>query len=273
MLSLFENRKLDVNAKELFESSLGLVEQVIAFICRRHRLYDARAEDFASYARLALIDSDYAILRKFEGRSSLGTYLTTVIHRLYLDYLNREHGKWRPSAKAKELGPTAVRLETLVSRDSRPVEEAVELLITNDEVPATRSELIELAACLPHHAPRRFEGEATLEHWAGNDSAEQLALDRERGEVSDRIASSLDDALRALTPDERLILKMRFRDGFTLAQIAEALHVKPRSLYSRSEKALKKMKRVLESRGVGRGEVASILGWKALMLKVNYDAN
>ena len=92
MLRLFENRKLDVNAKELFESSLGLVEQVIAFICRRHRLYDARAEDFASYARLALIDSDYAILRKFQGRSSLGTYLTTVIHRLYLDYLNREHG-------------------------------------------------------------------------------------------------------------------------------------------------------------------------------------
>jgi RNA polymerase sigma factor for flagellar operon FliA len=39
------------------------------------------ADDFASHPKLKLIEDDYAILRKFQGRSSLRTYLTVVIER------------------------------------------------------------------------------------------------------------------------------------------------------------------------------------------------
>ena len=40
------------------------------------------------------------VLRKFEVRSSLRTYLTVVVNRMYIDGRVKQWGKWRPSAIA-----------------------------------------------------------------------------------------------------------------------------------------------------------------------------
>ena len=85
----------------LFLSQLDVIERVISFVCVRHHLPGSDADDFGSHVKLRLIESDYAILKKFEGRSSLRTYLTVVIQRLFLDYRISAWGKWRPSAEAK----------------------------------------------------------------------------------------------------------------------------------------------------------------------------
>jgi len=47
-----------------------------------------------------------ALLAKFEGRSSLRTFLTVVIQRLFLDHRISAWGKWRPSAEARRGGST-----------------------------------------------------------------------------------------------------------------------------------------------------------------------
>ena len=59
----------------------------------------------------------YDIIDRFEGRSSLRTYLTVVISRMLLDWRNSKYGKWRPSKAALSLGEHAVDLERLMSRD------------------------------------------------------------------------------------------------------------------------------------------------------------
>src|SRR5438067_6487981 len=106
-----------VSDQSLFLSSLPVIDDVTALVCRRHRLSGAEAEDFASEVRLHFIARDSDVLRRFEGRSTLRTFLSVVIHRLFLDYRNRLWGKWRPSAEARRLGPTAILAERLVSRD------------------------------------------------------------------------------------------------------------------------------------------------------------
>ena len=78
------------------------------------------------------------MLRRFEGRSSLTTYITVVVQRLFLDRRNRLWGKWRPSAEARRLGPTAVLLERLVSRDGWSAEQALETLRVNHGVTVDR---------------------------------------------------------------------------------------------------------------------------------------
>jgi len=60
---------------------------------------------------------DSAILRQFQMRSSLRTYLTVVICRLFLDERIARFGKWRPSRKAVRVGSTAVLFERLTMRD------------------------------------------------------------------------------------------------------------------------------------------------------------
>jgi RNA polymerase sigma-70 factor, ECF subfamily len=62
-------------------------------VCREVRLDGAAAEDFASSLRLAFLKDDCAILRSFEGRSSLPSFLTIVVRRLFIDE-RRLEGRW-----------------------------------------------------------------------------------------------------------------------------------------------------------------------------------
>ena len=94
-----------VSQESLFLTSLPVIDEVTLSVCRRHRLSGPEAEDFAAEVHLHFIERDSEVLRRFEGRSSLRTFLSVVINRLLLDYRNRLWGKWRPSAEARRLAP------------------------------------------------------------------------------------------------------------------------------------------------------------------------
>jgi hypothetical protein len=72
--------------EHLFLSQLPDIERIIGWVCAQRGLRGADAEDFGSVVKCRLIESDYEVLTKFEGRSSLRTYLTVVINRFYLDF-------------------------------------------------------------------------------------------------------------------------------------------------------------------------------------------
>src|SRR5204863_42105 len=103
--------------ENLFLANLPVIDAAVAYVSRRHRLTASEADDFSSAVRLHFIERKYEPLRRFEGRSSLRTYLTVVVSHLFLDYRNRQWGKWRPSAEATRVGPVAILFERLVVRD------------------------------------------------------------------------------------------------------------------------------------------------------------
>lgn len=90
--------------------NLPLIERVIAHVSRTGRLFGADGEDFASVARLALIQNDYAVLSRYDGRAPLGAYLAVVLHRL----MGEER---RPSAETKRMGSAGMGLEKLLRRE------------------------------------------------------------------------------------------------------------------------------------------------------------
>lgn len=254
----------------LFEQHLPLVERVLGSIgARRCRSVD-EAEDFASWARLKLLEEDCAILRKFRGRSSLKTYLVTVIQNLFRDYRIAKWGKWRPSAKAKRLGVDAVRLEILLYRDGLSFDEAAETLRRNHGVRVSLSELAELAGVLPPRVPRRTVGEGALDTVADDGKVDSRIRDGERKEAAERAERALSGALDGLDPEDRLILKMRYEDGFTVAAVARALGLDQKPLYRRIERCLVALRSGLEERGVVAEMVTELLGWSRLELHVDY---
>ena len=202
---------------EVFVSQLALIERVIAFVCRRHHLSAPDAEDFASHAKLKLINQDYAILRNFEGRSSLRTFLTITITRAFLDYRNAAWGKWRPSAEARRAGPVAVLLERLVSRDNYRVDEAFAILTVNHRLPLSRDDFERQIERLPPRVPRRIEGEDALLEHPDPTSPEDVLLSSERQLAANHVHSVLKGALAEMPPQDRLILTMRFQDGRSLS--------------------------------------------------------
>jgi RNA polymerase sigma factor (sigma-70 family) len=256
-----------VDYGKLLVEHLDLVDRVVRYIARRHHLTSADVEEFASVVRVRLIDHDYAILRKFQGRSNLGTYLTTVIERLYLDFCVSRWGRWRPSATAKRLGPEAVMLEQLLGRDGFSFDEAVACLHTNHQVSATRDELHAMSVQLPARIVRRTADQrdlpTSLIQVALNDRSLEYEEDQQ---IVARVEAALAAEIAALPPRNQLILKLRFQDGMTVADIARLLQVPPKGLYRELDGIVEALEQKLRSRGIDQTDIGRIVGHPALAL-------
>jgi len=247
--------------ERLFLAALPDIEQVSRFLARRQRLSAAEADDFCSEVNLSFVRSDYAALGSFGGRSSLRTYLTTVIHRLFLDYRRKVWGKWRPSAEAVRRGPLAIRLEILLYREGLSLDAALETLRTNFSCPEGREALADLARSLPKRTNRRAmvegDGEDLASLPAGELASPEVQLDC--FDTSCRVQGLINEVMEALEPLDRIVLRMRFEDDITVADIARTLHLDQKRLYRRIEELLAGFRKSLEERGLGWAEVARMI--------------
>lgn len=238
----------------------AVIEQAIVAVCRRHRLSTADAEDFGGAVRLHLIENDYAILRKFQGRSSIKSYLFAVIAHLAQDWRNAKWGKWRPSAEARRLGPVAIQLERLVVRDRLSLDEAHETLRTNFQIQESRAQLTALWTRLPVRAGRLFlSDEALAERPSAAPGPDAPLAQGDAGRAARRTAHALAEALSKLAAQDRLVLKMRFWDDFSVAEIARALWVEQKPLYRRLERLLEGLRVMLGNAGLDSAEVVEAL--------------
>ena len=247
--------------QDLFLAHLPHIEKVATHACRKRRFSPEETEDFISLVQLKIIEDDYAVLCKFQGKSTLKTYLTVVIERQFLDHLNHLRGKWRPSAEAKRLGPLAIQLDTMLHRDRISRDEAFETLRTNHHVTASLEELHALADQLPYHRPPwgGMEGEDALENVPGKEKTPEDEVDeKESGKRKRQILRLLKDAMRKLPPDDGLLAKMSC--DLKISQIARTLKLEQKPLYRRLEKIFKTLRQDLESQGVRSEEIGGLLG-------------
>jgi RNA polymerase sigma factor (sigma-70 family) len=248
-----------VEGEALFLASLPVIDDVTGQVCRRHRLSASEADDFRSEVRLHFIERDYEVLRRFEKRSSLPTYVNVVIQRLFLDYRNRLWGKWRPSTDARRLGPTAMLIERLVARDGWSVEQVTETLRVNYGVTLDGS-LHALCDKLARRGPKRQlvaeEHAEAIESREPPPDAHVVRVEQEF--VAKRVRAALDRARQSLEPEERLILKMRFEDAVPVADIARALHLNQKRLYRTIERLLARIGERLDAEGISRADAREL---------------
>jgi RNA polymerase sigma factor for flagellar operon FliA len=250
-----------MNAEELFLENLGLIDRVVAFVSRRAHYRDDEAEDLAGHVRLKLIENDYAVLRKFEGRSSFSTYLTTVIQRLAFQYRVQMWGKWRPSAEAQRIGEAAVTLERLMTRDGLSLHEAIETLASRKDPAYSRKQLEAAYARLPHRSPRPVlvPEEDAVQHVAAPVDADHGVRQSERVRAARAAAAAIDAAMASMDSEDQLILRMRFWSAKRVPEISEMLHLDQKKLYKRIDRLLVALRRELEAAGVSRGEIDDLI--------------
>ena len=262
------DRVLMAEAAELLVSNLALVERAIAFTCRRHRVSADEQEEFAATVKLRLVENDYAILRKFEGRSSFAAFINVVVHRMLLDYRIHHWGKWHPSAEAKRLGNVAVELERLLLRDGRSLDEAFKVLRRSDPSLELRA-LQELADRLPQRPAKPRLVALEEAESVGDDDTTELAL--QHAPLSDRVSALVREYIGSLEPHDRLVLQLRFDAGMTVADIARSLQLDPRKLYRSIEARLGELRRALEAEGVAAEEAAALIRDRSVVLDFRLD--
>ncbi|HVR39891.1 MAG TPA: sigma-70 family RNA polymerase sigma factor [Thermoanaerobaculia bacterium] len=250
-----------MDSGDRFLENLAVIERAIRVVCAHASLRGADAEDFASIAKLALLEDDCAILRKWEGRSSFATYVTIVIRRLLVDHM-RAGGRWYASAAAARRGEAAVLLERLVARDHTSVDDAVTMVrAVHPEVSAP--ELVAIAAELPERAPRPrlvpMEDE-TAEKVAARDAADDRVTHFDASRRAAHASGVVNAAMASMSAEDRVILRLRFAKDRTIADIARALGIAQRPLYRRIESLLATLRRALEREGLDAIAAGDLIG-------------
>jgi RNA polymerase sigma factor (sigma-70 family) len=251
-VSLFEgectvgNQTVQIaDAAAFLESNLPLVEAVVGEVARRCRVGGDALDEFRSLAFLKLVEHDYAVLRRFEGASSLRTYLTVVLQRVLLDHRNREWGRWRASAAARRLGPVAVRLEQLITRDGLSPGEAMAAVAPHADAAAC-AELADRLGRRATRGSRATLGEDAIPECVDTaPDPEAYAARREQAFRARAVRGALRDALRALPAQDHLLVTLRYRDWLSVANAARVLEDDAKPLYRRIQRVLDELRAVL----------------------------
>jgi RNA polymerase sigma factor (sigma-70 family) len=248
--------------ESLFLAHHERIGRIIASLCARKGVRGDDAQDFASWVHERLIADDYAVLGKFQGKSTLPTYLTTVIINLFRDWRVARRGRWRPSAAAVRNGDLAVRLERLVQREGLRWSEAAEVVRSTGDTTLSPNEITTLIAQLPARDPLRpvDTGADALETLPAAARADAAVTRGEADAQRRMLLAALFRAVDRLEPEDRLTLRMRFWDGAKIAEIARGLGREPRWLYKRIERVLSNLRGELEADGISREQVADVIG-------------
>jgi RNA polymerase sigma factor (sigma-70 family) len=250
-----------MTAEETYLQNLRTIERIARFVAKKYHLNRDDTAEFTQEALVHLLEDDYAVFRKFEGRSTLNTYLYTVIRHVYTQWRVEQWGKWRPSAEAKRLGEKAIVLERLMSREGYRFDEAVRVLTTPEGSQYTVAELEAIYLRLPVRVPRPVpvSDELLPESIASDGNADDRIEARDRERAARRAAAAIDAMLGDFDAEDRLILQMRFWDERKVADIAKTLHIDQKKLYKRLEKLYIVLRRGLERAGVSQSDVAGML--------------
>jgi RNA polymerase sigma factor (sigma-70 family) len=255
------------NCEQLFLDQLNTIRSIVRFIGRRRRLATHELEEFASHVNLKLIEEGYAVLRKFEGRSSLRRYLSVVIGRLFLDWRMAQWGKWRPSSFAKRNGRVALLLERLTVCQGLSFDEARTTLETVHRLDIGSSELESLYARLPRRPRRRYSGDDALHDFPASygDPTSGLIAEAEESTATE-MSRALSAELATLAPEDLRLLKLKFLSGLSVAAIARTTSEDSKRLYRRLERLLARLCARLQERGIHRSDVFNLLGRADLKL-------
>lgn len=241
--------------------NLEIVDEAIQRISRRRRLNPEEREELASVVKLKLIERQKKIFGKYRGESSLRTYLLKVVDRVFLDWRISRWGKWRPSAAARKAGERHQVVERLLYRERYSLSEAVQILKIDFQWSLTSTEINDIAMRVPAKQEKRLvplEG-LNVPADTGN-SPEDLSMRPQRCCRRREIEEMLGQAYSLLTPEERALLRMRFKEGLSIAQISRRLGLEQRRLYRSFNTILRRLRGFLEAKGLHRSELALLIG-------------
>lgn len=246
---------------QLLEENLDLIDRTARRVCRRAGVVGADADDFVSVVCVALIENDYAILRSWEGRSSLATFLAVIVQRMFADERVRAVGRWRASAEAKRRGGVGVLIESLIRRRGRSIDEALPI-VRAVEPGITREQVAEIAAALPQREPRprAVELDADATAVAAPEGADMRALAADVRRLAEKTQRTVLQTLDTFTVEERMIIRLHFGQGNSLADVARMLRMPQRPLYRQLEALLKRLRRELLAAGIGAAGLAEVIG-------------
>lgn len=121
--------------------------------------------------------------------------------------------------------------------------------------------LVRLAATFPERSRPRIDSDPdAVGRAAGSESADDRITAEEHARHMAAVLEALNGSIDTLGDEDQVILKLRFWEGLTIADISRALHLEQRPLYRRVHSLLARLRTTLEGAGVSGADVGEMLG-------------
>lgn len=234
---------------DLFKKYKAVIDAVVKAVCREFGFRED-AEDFRQDVYVHVLEKDAAVLRDFEGRSKLSTYLYVIVKRKALDLRRRQWRRWRPSKPARDYGRAGVLLEMLMMRDGYPLEQALEMVLRR--FPTENPDALKaLAAGFRASLKPRPVSDDELEDRPSRDlNPADLFDETDREFRRERVARRIAKLIKQRPALDRLVFRLRFRKGESVANIARTLKMDQKALYRRLDEIVKWLRKILKDEGL-----------------------
>ncbi len=215
----------------------------------------------------------FKILRQFNGKSKITTYMTTVISRTFVDQLRSKIGRNRDRERAEKLGPLGKQIYQLrhveklereqvirrIQEDIDQTAKAAEIDSMIDRIDAalkTKNLSTAVTTGSPIKAGMKLPDDKIVVPDPGKGPEETLLLSEKKVKHRQAISHLLDQ----LSTEERFVLKNRFyQDDLPLKlrieAISRALNMEKRNVYKKIDRLLKKCKKMLMEQGLDINEL------------------
>ena len=246
---------------EVLHAHVPTIRRITQMIARKALMPPEDRDELLSLVFLKLVSNDYAAIRAFQGRGSLPAYLSVVIRRVALDFWISRQGKVRPSARLRREGAGAMALDALMHTRGIDFDEACRQLESRGVTGLAKHRLCEVVGS---RVRRRFVALDDIAELPSASSGPLQALQDIEARKGRRLTSrELRRALRHLSPEDRRLLVLRFRDGCTLATIARRFDLDQKGLYRHFNRCLSALRKTLEERGLDATTVLAQIGHPA----------
>lgn len=113
------------------------------------------------------------------------------------------------------------------------------------------------AARAPRPALVPLEDEPEI---AGGAAADERALDADAGRRAEEASRIMREAMAALSVQDRIILRLKYVEGSSIADISRALNIAQRPLYRRIEALLADLRKRLQRAGIRADAIGDLIG-------------
>jgi len=131
---------MNIKPKEILASKETLDK--IETVCKRRFPNENEADECYLFIFDALKASDYKRLRDYRGKSSLKTYLYTLINALATDFSRKKYGRRRVPKRVSKLGKWAEAVWRFVCWEKFSFDEAYDLIRANSLFNGTLKEFL-----------------------------------------------------------------------------------------------------------------------------------
>jgi RNA polymerase sigma factor (sigma-70 family) len=234
--------------------------EVVNRMAKRRFSDDVLAEEAALFVLERLSAEQWQSLRRYRGTAKLSTYFASLVSHRLEDFARKRFGRVRPPQWLTKLGGIWLLLYRLLCYQRFSFGDALEIAIgTYQHESATRIEqiaehiLAEITSCGQEQQQSEFAEEYGMQGSASQASSYELQQQQKvlaalgcqlLGEPADPAQLELLEKLLgqpvALSPEERLLLKLCHRDGRSVSEAGRMLglnrfqaHGKLRRLYRR----------------------------------------